>query len=156
MNQNFSDLKNGLDTAMPSGGIIIWSGAIIDIPPAWYLCDGDNDTPDLTDKFVLGAGGDFAVGATGGEREHTLTIAEMPEHDHSASVSTNGAHLHNTGASSGDGSGPYIATSGSNPGSVNTGTAGDHTHTVTIGDTGGGDAHNNMPPYLALAYIMKS
>ena len=41
---------------MPSRGIIMWSGTAADIPTGWALCDGTNGTPNLTDRFVLGAG----------------------------------------------------------------------------------------------------
>lgn len=55
---------------IPLGGIILWSGAIIDIPENWQLCDGTNGTPDLQNRFVVGAGTTYAVDETGGELEH--------------------------------------------------------------------------------------
>lgn len=61
---------------------MIWSGTTNNVPRGWALCNGTNGTPDLTDKFVLGAGATFPVGSTGGEIEHTLTEEEMPAHDH--------------------------------------------------------------------------
>lgn len=75
VNQNFDDMVNGLDTAMPSGGIIIWSGAIGSIPSGWYLCNGANSTPDLRDRFVLCAGSTYSVGSTGGAATHTHTYS---------------------------------------------------------------------------------
>lgn len=65
-----------------SGMIILWSGSADNIPDGWVLCDGNNNTPNLTDRFVLGAGAQYEVGATGGEESHTLTIDEMPSHNH--------------------------------------------------------------------------
>ena len=53
-------------SAVPSGGIIMWSGSIGSIPSGYYICDGTNGTPDLRDRFVVGAGNTYAVGNTGG------------------------------------------------------------------------------------------
>ena len=137
INQNFDDLVAAANMAMPSGGILIWSGAVAAIPAGYYLCDGNNGTPDLRGKFVLGAGGAYAKGATGGEETHTLTSAEMPVHSHT---------VYGTINSKTTGSSNFDALTGS------PGTDGN----VASGNAGSGAAHNNMPPYLALAYIMKS
>ena len=53
-------------TAVPSGGIIAWSGSIGSIPSGYVLCNGSNGTPDLRDKFIVGAGTSYSVGNTGG------------------------------------------------------------------------------------------
>ena len=53
-------------TAVPSGGIIMWSGSISSVPSGYYLCDGSNGTPNLNDSFVVGAGNTYSVGNTGG------------------------------------------------------------------------------------------
>lgn len=58
------------DNGVPVGGIIMWSGAIASIPAGWQLCDGTNSTPDLRGRFVIGAGGTYAKGATGGNEKH--------------------------------------------------------------------------------------
>lgn len=58
----------------PIGTITLWSGALIDIPAGWQLCDGTNGTPDLRSNFVRGAGGVVAVGETGGFNNHTHTF----------------------------------------------------------------------------------
>lgn len=58
------------DVDIPIGGIITWSGAIIDIPDHFALCDGQNGTPDLRDMFVVGAGSTYAVDDTGGTVDH--------------------------------------------------------------------------------------
>lgn len=162
VNTNFSDVVAGLDKAMPSGGIIIWSGSVASIPAGWYLCNGANSTPDLRGKFVLGAGGAYAVGATGGAETHTLTVAEMPAHNHGGGVHNHGitdpGHYHTIGhvASDQDGSGSNGSISGSsNTSTAYTGISINNSGTI-INTEGGGGAHNNMPPYYALCFIMKS
>ena len=60
---------------MPSRGIIMWSGTAADIPTGWALCDGTNGTPNLTDRFVLGAGKAYQPGATGGTATATPSVA---------------------------------------------------------------------------------
>ena len=57
---------------VPVGGIIMWSGATNNIPSGWALCDGNNGTPNLQDKFIVGAGSSYAVAATGGSADATL------------------------------------------------------------------------------------
>jgi microcystin-dependent protein len=118
-------------TLFTTGMIMLWSGAEVDIPSGWHLCDGTASTPNLTDKFVVGAGSAYAVGDTGGENTHTLSISEIPAHTH---------------------------TKGMNPRSC--GDAGDAipggcVTTTNTGSAGGGSAHENRPPYYALCYIMK-
>ncbi len=124
------------DSAIPVGGIIIWSGASNAIPSGWHLCDGTNGTPDLRNRFVLGAGSSYSVAATGGEARHTLTVNEMPSHTHENRISATGASAIDDRFPSG-----YGKTIMSNA--------------YLSGPTGGGASHNNMPPYYALCYIMK-
>jgi len=59
---------------IPSGGIIMWSGALADIPAGWHLCDGTSGTPDLRDRFILGTSAAEDPGATGGSNTHTHTV----------------------------------------------------------------------------------
>lgn len=61
-------------TALPVGTIVDWSGSVASIPSPWQLCDGTNSTPNLKDKFLVGAGNTYAVGATGGQTSVTPTI----------------------------------------------------------------------------------
>jgi len=88
---------------VPIGGILIWSGATGAIPTGWQICDGTNGTPDLRDRFLVGAGDTYAVTDTGGatsidiEHSHTLTspTASGGAHTHTqANTSTDGAHAH--------------------------------------------------------------
>lgn len=150
---------------IPVGGIIIWSGSSSNIPSGWRLCDGLEGTPDLRDRFVVGAGGNsYHVGDTGGEAAHTLTTAELPSHSHgSGTLTTNnaGEHRHtytcNYGeTSSVSGVGGPSSTNPANEGNP-TSYDGIHTHAIS-GSTaaaGSGAAHNNLPPYYALCYIMR-
>ena len=168
---NYANTGSGTNGPVPQGGIIMWSGSIATIPTGWALCNGTNGTPDLRERFIVGAGGDnatvagtgYSVGNTGGEVTHTLTIAEMPSHDHGGSVS-GGAHTHTyvdsySSSSCRDGafvgeSGCYMTlTSDNTQTSTTTSGVGDHTHTVS--SQGSGSAHENRPPYYALAFIMK-
>jgi microcystin-dependent protein len=186
------------DGIIPKGLISMWSGSIAGIPSGWALCDGTNGTPDLRDRFIVGAGSNYSVGVTGGEATHTLNIAEMPSHGHTASSNSTGDHTHNidppnTGTSTNgnhshtqketridvgaekiwpscfpeDGGAcvwrHYVDLASYNGnhshtidiGSFNSGNNGNHSHTITVNNTGGGQAHENRPPYYALAYIMK-
>jgi microcystin-dependent protein len=191
INSNFEEIYNTLGDGsnllggyIPVGGIIMWSGSIISIPSGWALCNGSNGTPNLQDRFIVGAGSGYSVGATGGADSVTLTVNEMPAHSHTGSTSgagshshtgsTNGAgaHSHSTNFSSvvtqpggnetpgGGGRGQYQNISingvGDHAHSFTTSGVGDHTHSVTVGNTGGGQAHENRPPYYALAFIMRT
>lgn len=147
--------------SIPSGVILLWSGSIASIPSGWALCNGSNGTPDLRDRFVVGAGSTYSVAATGGEATHTLTAAEMPSHSHS-----DPAHSHSFSGSvyipwcgSGcSGSGTQGAATGNGTTSTLTAGVSGTTGSGSGGSTGGagsGSAHNNLPPYYSLAYIMK-
>ena len=211
--------------SIPVGGIIMWSGSIATIPPGWWLCDGTVGTPDLRDRFLVGAGNTYSPGNTGGAASHTLTTAQLPSHAHAqggsavsngshthsltnGSAASNGAHTHtlsgdtgnNTVANgsmgiwgtAGNTSGTnYLRTNNDSPGgasnptstvtvrmpahshplsgsaasngahthtlSGNTSDTGAHTHTLSgnTANAGSGSAHENRPPYYALAFIMK-
>ena len=232
-----------LSNAIPSGIICMWSGESTAIPSGWHLCDGDAGTPDLRDRFIVGAGSTYNVKDTGGEATHKLTTNEMPSHNHgftgtshshtgslsnataasagshthtmseNLTAASNGSHSHTiSGSSSGGhinvryggddsytdeemlnvgqncsvdtenyatrlsvygGSDSFtISTGGAHThtitGSITAASGGAHTHSVsgkvtvnsattggTVGNTGGGQAHENRPPYFALCFIMK-
>jgi hypothetical protein len=155
---------------MPSGGIIIWSGAANAIPSGWYLCNGSNGTPDLRNRFVIGAGSTYSVAANGGSKD---AIVVSHTHSLTATTGSGGSHSHLTGTNTQlDPFGVPVArygyadtwvnVAGAN-GSVagydtNTSTAAAHTHTVsgTTDSTGSSGTDANLPPYYALCYIMKS
>ncbi len=202
------DITNYL---VPVGTIVMWSGAIEEIPDGWLLCDGTEGTPDLRGRFIVGydsEDGDYdVISAEGGASTHTLTLLQMPEHNHTATTvaagdhshsvelttSSGGSHSHSattslsgmtkpmrfassyrsTGYSSGTHStiglgnnqsytyNPVASTNISLAGthvhniSGDTDNASDHTHTVTIDNSGGGEAFDKRPPYFVLAYIIK-
>jgi hypothetical protein len=141
----------------PSGGIVLWSGSVASIPSGWFLCDGSNSTPDLRNRFVVGAGSTYAVGATGGSANATLV-----SHTHTAtSVVTDPGHTHITGGSyvtndGGVSEGPY-----GGPGTYEyRNDVASNVTSITVATTNsteGSSATNaNLPPYYALAYIMKA
>ena len=134
-------------SAIPSGGIIIWSGSSASIPSGWLLCDGSNSTPDLRNRFVVGATSTYAVGATGGSAD-----AIVVSHTHTATV-TDPGHFHTGGAAL-----YYIGDSGSygyvtNVANTSTAVTG---ITVANSTTGSSGTNANLPPYYALCYIMKA
>ena len=81
---------------VPSGIIAVWSGAEGAIPSGWYLCNGSNGTPDLRNRFIVGAGSgsSYSVGNTGGSNTVTLSTSQIPAHSH-----TTNNHSHNASVS---------------------------------------------------------
>ena len=153
-------------TASPftSGMIMMWSGAIGSIPSGWYLCDGTNGTPNLLNRFVVGAGSTYSVGGTGGSADsivvshtHTATsVVTDPGHQHSTAntPATSGINPFGTSGSSiagGTFAGTYTGVAALTS-SATTGV----TVATTNSSTGVSATNANLPPYYALAYIMKS
>jgi hypothetical protein len=146
-------------SSVPSGCILLWSGSIGSIPAGFVLCNGLNSTPDLRDRFVVGAGSSYAVDGTGGSAN-----AIVVSHNHTAtSVVTDPGHTHSTtiNATNNQGTGPAWLFWGNNS-SQGTGT--NTTTSVTTGITvattntaaGTSGTNANLPPYYALCYIMKT
>jgi hypothetical protein len=162
---HYSDILNAM---LPIGAIMIWSGLDSEAPAGWHICDGGTYgglvSPDLRDRFVIGAGGAYSVGDTGGPAawngtiaptgsitvgNHTLTIAELPAHAHDFSD-------HCTNAITRD-------TAGSPANYPN----GDNTFNSNTSSVGGGGAHGHpgstisfpaIDPrgkYRSLYYIIK-
>ena len=140
---------------VPTGTIVMWSGAVADIPDGWALCDGTGGTPDLRGRFIVGAARDaedagdgYAVGETGGANSVTLNVAQMPQHTHTYGAPDEWSSI--TGAElAGEQYGGYTA-----QWDVAEGVVKDFVDFHTT-PTGGGQPHENRPPYFALAYIMK-
>ena len=154
----------------PMGSIVMWSGSIANIPSGWALCDGNNGTPNLKDRFVVGAGSNYSVGNTGGSNSVALTVSQIPSHNHSGTTSSAGNHSHKVVRSNTDNGGSnsiaWYTTTGyyekyslsghsntANWGKTNS--TGDHSHSFTTDGTGSNQAHENRPPYYALAFIMR-
>lgn len=148
--------------SVPIGGIIMWSGTASDIPAGWHLCDGSNGTPDLRNRFVMGAGGSYSVGSTGGSNTHTMTIQEMPSHSHSSGSLQ--LYVHSTNADSGVIRNPAGVDILMNRYSENVhvrNLANANTFDVanppiygSVNYTGNGSAFNILNPYYVLAFIM--
>jgi microcystin-dependent protein len=152
--------QGAVGTTIPAGMISLWYGSIGSVPTGWYLCDGTNGTPDLRDKFVIAAGSSYAVGATGGTATNTLTTNELPTHSHTATFtgSALAGHAHTIGGAFGGGGGIGGGDLNNSLGSTSTSSvsAGTPSGTVAVASTGSGASFSNIPPYYALAYVMKS
>lgn len=128
-----ADLQSQATSTVPSGCIVIWSGAEVDIPAGYVLCDGNNSTPDLRNRFVAGAGDTYNPDDDGGG-----------SHSHTGSIPSSGDHTHtiSTVARSASGGTGYPYTGVTN--SVG------HSHAgITTSST------EYLPPYYALCFIMK-
>lgn len=111
---------------LPAGIIIAWHGAIVDIPAGWALCDGTNGTPNLCNRFLIGAGDLYVSSATGGSETHNHTVTGTP-------------HTHSLAAGGGLDAGANLSTT-----------------TEPENPTGTTNAASSLPPYYALAFIMKT
>ena len=192
---------NGYGT-IPLGGIIMWSGSIETIPVGWALCNGGNGTPDLRERFIVGAslgnntsvpGGFYSVGDTGGSRDavvvshsHTASSSNAPDHRHdlggdepgNPGMNLAGDHFHRLRDGTGGDQTNSITTDGGNLAGQNnqanfvsnsniiepagdhvhtgvTKLAGGHGHTITVTAEGVSGTDANLPPYYALAFIMR-
>jgi len=134
---------------IPKGTIAMWSGSIDSIPIGWQLCDGTNGTPDLRDRFIVGAGNYYAVGATGGQDSVQLTIAQMPSHTHIQNPHSHTLPAYGNSLTGAADSKVETTNSSTSYSASTNGT------TATNQNTGGGGYHENRPKYYALAYIMK-
>tara|TARA_A100001515_G_scaffold69243_1_gene55047 strand:- start:638 stop:1573 length:936 start_codon:yes stop_codon:yes gene_type:complete len=137
-NTNLIKLDGTAGGIIPTGGIIMWSGAANAIPTGFVLCNGSNGTPDLRNRFIVGAGSgsNYNVNDTGGADSVTLTVDQIPPHTHT-----------------------YIdqyvqIDAGYRPWPANNNDCNDRNR--DSGSTGGGQAHENRPPYYALCFIMKT
>ena len=118
--------------AFISGMIIAWSGSVANIPTGFVLCDGNNNTPDLRDRFIIGAGNSYNVDATGGSKDAILV-----------------SHSHTTLN--------FVARSGyAEPRNFGVGTDGNCNNTGGTDTQGESGTNKNLPPYHALCFIMKT
>ncbi len=150
-------VQTAVGTTIPAGMISLWYGAIGSVPTGWYLCDGSNGTPDLRDRFIVGAGSTYSVSQTGGSADSIVV-----SHTHTASSTssvTDPGHLHSVELSGSSGGSTYGRTGGSSTPNVNTGTSTTGitvATSTTVNSTGVSGTNANLPPYYALAYVMKA
>ena len=143
-------------TNIPSGIITMWSGTIATIPSGWFLCNGSNSTPDLRNRFIIGAFSDTTgvayttiTGAntqTGGTKD-----AIVVSHTHTATV-TDPGHFHTSAVPA------ATITSGAEVNGAVSGNTGTKVTGITVANstTGSSGTDQNLPPYYALAFIMKA
>lgn len=163
--QHFADI---LASVMPLGAIMIWSETDATVPPGWHICDGGTyggkASPDLRDRFVIGAGGDYAVNATGGPAtyngtitptgtvsvgNHALTTAELPIHTHTFEEYYSPVNNYR-----GSGDGGAYSTIVNSSSTIDAQASGDGAHGHT-GSTASLGAIDPRPLYYSLYYIMK-
>jgi hypothetical protein len=145
--------------AVPSGCIILWSGASGSIPASYYLCDGNNGTPDLRNRFIVGAGDSYSVNQIGGSADSIVV-----SHTHTAtSVVTDPGHNHkppNDGNFFTQGDPGNLQIGSSVFGRADFLTTKSNTTGITVAttnaSTGVSGTNANLPPYYALCYIMKA
>ena len=160
----------------------MWSGASGNIPTGWVICNGLNSTPNLLDRFIVGAGNAYTLHQTAGSISKQLTVDHLPPHTHDITIEMAGAHNHTI---SGTGTHEHINQAkggvdtlsfagGNRPPasgfSVNTwnvtqdgsdhihgmNATGEHSHDISLAQTGNGRAFDVIPPYYTLSYIMKT
>ena len=163
--------------AFITGMIMLWSGATDAVPAGWSLCDGTGNTPDLRDRFVVGAGNSYDVNATGGSKD---AIAISHSHTASTSVTTKSqsgyfdtinrggtsyrnpmvrrgggtVSVSNKNNSMGFGEG-WEGEGGSGGTRTTIDTSHNHSASTSVNSAGSSGTDKNLPPYYALAYIMK-
>ena len=138
-----NDLKNEVtvlkQNQIPKGSIIMWSGT--NIPYGYVICDGKNGTPNLLNKFIIGSGGNYKVGDTGGNEKIKLTVNQLPPHNHNFSSKRI--------CKSGSDNSVYVIPGGNDDWNYS------GYQTYSTSNTGKGDDIDIKPPFYALAYIMK-
>jgi hypothetical protein len=130
---------------IPIGTISMWSGTVDTVPVNWSVCDGQNGTPDLRDRFVIGAGGAYAVGATGGSAD-----AVVVAHGHTLNDPGHTHTLTALGPNIGGGGSGLVGGPNFPPPSIDAATTG-----ITIAEAGVSGVGANLPPYYSLLYIIK-
>jgi microcystin-dependent protein len=140
-----------------AGIIVMWSGGEGSVPPGWVLCNGQNSTPNLQGRFIIGySTSSYGIGQTGGQSQVTLSTAEIPSHNHVINIQDPG-HTHNytTFREEGGGGGKEEKADADDKYQIQT-TTSQTGITANSDQIGGSGSHENMPPYYVLAYIMKT
>lgn len=135
-------------TWVPPVGMILTTGSPTS-PAALY--DGTSWAR-ITDRFLIGAGGNYSLGSTGGSTAHTLTVAEMPAHSHGGSITGAGNHTHTLTAYTDASSGSYLDYQDRVSFGMSirtTSAAGAHSHAVSVGSSGGNKSFSILNQYIA-------
>lgn len=176
---------------VPVGTILPFAGAASSVPSGWLLCDGASydlnqypalvgvigtsyggganrfNVPNLQGRTPVGLDGtqtEFSsLGNAGGSKTHTLSVAELPSHNHTGTADSNGAHTHRWQypfSSSEGGDGRVSILGDDQPltpvWDIPTTSSGEHSHNLSINNTGSGQPHNNLQPYLTINFIIKA
>jgi len=185
LNKIIEEKTTSSNVAFVEGMIMMWSGYSDSIPSGWALCDGNNGTPDLRGRFVVGAWSNgyyndipiptgnsipnelnqYVFKNTGGKERVTLDKNNLPSHNHSVKIESAGEHRHyidNQGyrkCQKGDYrecvSRDSVLGDPTDQNRFLTKNAGSHTHTITESNVGEGKSFSILPPYYALCFIMK-
>jgi|GEM_PF-1583081 len=155
-----SAVRSYVDAAIPLGAIIMWSG---DVPPAgWALCDGEfsqklnRKRPNLLNRFVLGAGDKYQIGLEGGSEAVQLKTEQIPSHTHKGKATYKSQHLPTIRSGAGKSEGLEFFIERSLPTRpIAESFSFSHDHDLVIDPAGGGQPHENMPPYYVLAFIIR-
>ena len=170
---NMFNIDANVYNVLPAGSIMMWYGAVDNIPGGWKLCDGDNGTPDLRNRFVVGAGDNYKKDDKGGEIKVVLNEDEMPSHKHDITIdekdlekpwpnySLTGGELQLMAKDTyirkyeeGDKTG-YDRDGVEDKWRLKHAIQLKHNHTGSASITGKNQAHENRPPFYAIYYIMR-
>jgi microcystin-dependent protein len=153
-------LPFGHDHEASPGTIVLWADSLSSIPAGWVLCDGNNGTPNLLNKFVSGTGSSSdSTNSSGGVNSQTISPSQMAQHSHGGSTSTTGDHSHTV----------YLDNQGANTGQWNDNApeydsdfsrtiktdSNYHDHNISLGQSGSGGSVENVPQNYEVAFIMK-
>ena len=164
-----ASINSAANAADPVGTIRLWNGSVSSIPTGYVLCDGQNGTPDLRDRFIVGAGSSYTVGTTGGANSVTLAAANIAPHYHAFGYHNNnntGVFLSTGGTLKEYPKDPVTdsaywngSNGGRNSGGRCDGISTERQNLITTlnvpSSTTATTAHENRPPYYALCYIMR-
>lgn len=169
LQRQINEINTDVSSMFVSGMVIMWYGTLASIPAGWVLCNGSNGTPNLIDRFAVGAGGSYTKGNTYGSnsRSITLTTAHLPVHSHTITIGYGGVHSHSyndlqpRGLTNVHENGRYSHFSHFTSSSDTRRTTSDcssHNHTATCSNAGSGTPFtvSVLPACCALFYIMKS